>query len=231
MSNYLRRLAEQALGERASIRPLTPPRFAAADTTAGQELMTETAAAEPATPETEPRRIRPHHTEEGAPLAANPAGAMQAEPGAPHPALRPDRLLAERPSMATPQAAAASPAEPGHSPHIVAVIDASARLPADRRPRTVPAGQVPDDPLPSRQIAAVSASAPVAPLPRASATAPIDRATGRDADRMPAPDVHIHIGRIELTAQTAPAAAVRAAAPVKRSGLDDYLHRTDRKRP
>jgi hypothetical protein len=47
---------------------------------------------------------------------------------------------------------------------------------------------------------------------------------------MPAPDVHIHIGRVELTALSSLAPAVRAPTPAKRSGLDDYLRRTERKR-
>jgi len=57
----------------------------------------------------------------------------------------------------------------------------------------------------------------------------------RDASlrEQPAPDVHIHIGRVELTAVTAPAAARRMSAPQARKpmSLDEYLQQRRRKTP
>jgi hypothetical protein len=60
------------------------------------------------------------------------------------------------------------------------------------------------------------------------------RAPAADAAHHPAgeathytPDVHIHIGRVELTALTPPAPPRREPA-AKRGSLDDYLRRSNR---
>ncbi|MEA3068419.1 MAG: hypothetical protein QOK41_1826 [Sphingomonadales bacterium] len=228
MSNYLQRLAAQALGERASIRPLMPPRFAAAEATASPEVVTETAAPQPAAPEAEPRRLHRRHREEAAP-AAGLAEAIPTEPAVPHPARQPGRPAVGRPSMVTPQAVAGGPAEPERPPRIVAVAEQSTSLPAYLRLPAISSGRVPDPP-PLRPTATVSPIAPIVRPPHPAAKAPSDRAARRDSERMPAPDVHIHIGRIELTALSSPPPAARAPTPAKRSGLDDYLRRTERKR-
>jgi hypothetical protein len=81
---------------------------------------------------------------------------------------------------------------------------------------------------------------PVAAPRRTESTASLIRpamppraAPARDAADVgrpaPVPDVHIHIGRIELTAVTAPAPRrERAAAPNNSMSLDEYLRRRNR---
>jgi hypothetical protein len=79
------------------------------------------------------------------------------------------------------------------------------------RPRGEPAPLLPQ--RPSERPAAPSSLGPVAPAPRAGAAEA-------------APEVHVHIGRIEVTAVQGPAPAKRAArrgAPTM--SLDDYLAR------
>lgn len=75
--------------------------------------------------------------------------------------------------------------------------------------------------LPARTHVAVAPARPVAAARAAQALAV-------EAPE-PAPDVHIHIGRIELTALTAPAPRRAAGAPAhKPMSLDDYLGRRNR---
>ena len=73
-----------------------------------------------------------------------------------------------------------------------------------------------------------STSTSIRPAPPARTPAPIreGEAAGQPA---PVPDVHIHIGRLELTAVTAPAPPrrERAASSHKPMSLEEYLRRRD----
>jgi len=82
-------------------------------------------------------------------------------------------------------------------------------------------------PEPARREEArvVTREAPAIAMPRAPAADAAHRPAGEAAHHTP--DVHIHIGRVELTALTPPAPPRREPA-AKRVSLDDYLRRSNR---
>lgn len=226
MSGYLHRLAAQALGHGAAIRPLKPPRLDAgtvaepdAAPTAADEMKFQPSSlsvAQDAPASGGPETVMP--TVDAA--ATRPVSEPAAAPAPP-----PPRAKADPPTAPT-----ACPAPPESHGRLLTVAETD-------RPRVAPADTAAAPP--SRPAAADPAPRPpvrgviTTPLaaPRTTAVAPRGRAARHTVERTPVPDVHIHIGRIELTALT-PAPAPRAvAAAAKRSTLDDYLRRTERKRP
>lgn len=117
-------------------------------------------------------------------------------------------------------------------------LAAAAREPMSPDARDAPAADTPapvrstaSAPRPPHSVtplrpAAIAARAPVAP----TALRVESRA---DADTQPAPEVHIHIGRIELTAAAAPAQAAKPRKPATRKALslDEYLQQRSRRAP
>jgi hypothetical protein len=226
MSGFLHRLAAQALGQAPEIRPPARQRWGAGADGAREVAAEETAALLP---------IEPRETEE-APVAAAPdiadeafgrPMALSAPPGAaPEATIQvasvrrsETGVAAPRPSdklgpVAPPVRRAEALAGRGE-PHAERAV--SARAGRDGPPRTEGARR--------DGARVVTREAPAIAMPRAPAA---------DAARHPAseaahhtPDVHIHIGRVQLTALTPPAPPRREPA-VKRGSLDDYLRRSNR---
>lgn len=232
MSGLLRRLAAQAGGQRGAILhaparlPFQPAperldcgeaRLPAALPGAALPALMELPASPAITPTAAVPPARPHAAAAQRPGEAPPAPAVQAEESSPvqQPRL-PEPLLAEQPlnlfihvpnSPGVPvQETAAPPTEshPAVSRH-EAPTRADATPPSPTTPRLPPL------------------LAPMAP-----ATAPQPRVAPPQAEPVPRqPDeVHIHIGRIEVTAiqETAPARREARKGPPPLS-LDDYLAR------
>ena len=115
--------------------------------------------------------------------------------------------------------------QPGHARERASAPDreiASSRTPDERR--IVPGASLPPVPHPrSGRTDAARARPAAAAAARAS-----EGGDGSRTAAVPAvPDVHIHIGRVELTALAAPAPAPahsRAPAAGRTLSLDDYLH-------
>jgi hypothetical protein len=100
-------------------------------------------------------------------------------------------------------------------------------------------GQEPETPAPSRSTSAAPlTSRPATPLRPAAIAArtPVAPAALRvesraDADTQAAPEVHIHIGRIELTAAPAQGEKPRKPATRKAMSLNEYLQQRSRRAP
>jgi hypothetical protein len=227
MSGFLHRLTAHALGQPPEIRPHAVQRWEAGPDDA-QEIVAE---------ETSPASTIERREAERAPVATAPAVPDEAfrqpmpaaarPPGAaPEAAIqvaslrrRPSGVAARRPSdelaPITPSARRAEPLVSRGESYVQRGSDASARERRDVPPHAEPARHdgarivAPDMP-------AIAMRAPTA-----------------DAARHPAegtrhmPDVHIHIGRVELTALTPPAPPRREPA-AKRGSLDEYLRRSNR---
>lgn len=182
----------------------------------------------PLTPQAETARTVAAAAEPAAPARASPVHA-QAEPQ-PSPAGR----------LATAEVQASTP--PAVRPRLPARVEPPVQgIPwleaADIEPSPMPArmehvASGPDDARPAARARTAAAVPPIRPaLPvRVGAALPPAAAAARAAQGRaveapaPAPDVHIHIGRIELTAHTAPEPRRAAAAPAhKPMSLEDYL--------
>ncbi|MED5607476.1 hypothetical protein VV867_07245 [Pseudomonas sp. JH-2] len=230
MSGLLRRLAAQAGGQRgvtlhAPARlPFQPAperldsgeaRLPAALPGAALPALMELPASPAITPTAAVPPARPHAATAQRPGEAPPAPAVQAEEPSPvqQPRL-PEPLLAEQPLNLVIHAPDAAPTETA-APTPLAMHE------------TPPHHQAP----PGVDAAPPSPAAPRLPpllAPMASATAAPTRAAPPPAEPVPRqPDeVHIHIGRIEVTAiqETAPARREARKGPPPLS-LDDYLAR------
>ena len=232
MSGYLQQLARQALGHRqpGQPRPLPRPQAARHDgEPPGPLEETVTTAATPAavmapTPSAAPRGQRATATpaperlqavvepaiKTRTEVQAAPLAAVSGTMPAPLPFTR-ERLerieFVQPPSPATPKLPAETAmTTPGHE----AAADRAEAAPATLRPQP----QVPAAPRP----------AAASTIARAHESAP-EPATA-------APDVHIHIGRIELTAlqQAAAPRSPRRTAAKPAMSLEDYLRQRDTRR-
>lgn len=223
MSGYLSSLASHAVMPGPRVRPITPP-FARTPlaATAPEPLEIETEI--PAVAADEPRS------------APGPVGRIRRDEAT----SRADRALTAAHVIETLSSVAAITHE---TPPTDGATDSRPR-PVQRPPSPAMTGAVvPQHPVdqspwdrrdrsPVRQDRgrirpAASSAAP----PPIAATGSADRRQRIGADRHEAPaDVHIHIGRIELTAVTAPAPARRPPPAAKPAmPLDEYLKQRDRR--
>jgi hypothetical protein len=230
MSGYLHRLAARALGEGAAIRPLTRPRFASAAADREETLL---GAADAQVSQQEPKRGHEPQRQRSAlqTMPRDTAPIRRARTAVEHPAPQsPVQSEPHRPKSVIPPTVEAVPSDGGLKPRASSAV------------RTAPFGQPPFVGAPEQAAKAhpphsagprstpVRAITPVVPAPRVAASGLNRNVARREVERAPIPDVHIHIGRVELTALTPASPVVRAAPATKRSGLDDYLRRTERKR-
>ncbi len=238
MSGLLRRLAAQAGGQRGvtlhaparlpfqpaperleSVESLLPTALPGA---AAPSLMarpvTSVVAPEPAVPPAQPRAARPE-----IPVEMPPAPATRAEeqPPALEP-MPPEPLLAEQPLNLFIQV----PNNPDIPVQETAAPPTGSHPTAPRHEAPARADATPPSPTVPRL--------PPLLAPMAPATAPQPRVAPAQAEPAPRqPDeVHIHIGRIEVTAiqETAPARREARKGPPPLS-LDDYLARRNGERP
>jgi hypothetical protein len=173
-----------------------------------------------------------------------PAGRADARPA--------DRVQSAEPRDA-PSAFAQMRTEPPGDAHIATTVTATelapelegaeARAPRDdEHPVTIVQardGEAADDGGDPRDGARVAVHQVIADTPRRQSARPVPRATRlgrRGPERvaaepaadapLPPPDVHIHIGRVELTAIAPPQPARREAANTRKPmSLDEYLRR------
>jgi hypothetical protein len=229
MSGFLHRLAAQALGQAPEIRPPARQRWGAGADGAREIAAQETAAAPPlertGMEEAPVAATAPDIADEafGQPMAraTRPAATPQATihvTGVRH---SETGVAAPRPSdklgpVAPPVRRAEALVGRGE-PHGGRGSAVSARASRDVRPRTEPARR--------EEARVVTREAPAIAMPRAPAADAAHRPAGEAAHHTP--DVHIHIGRVELTALTPPAPPRREPA-AKRVSLDDYLRRSNR---
>jgi hypothetical protein len=233
MARYLRQLAEQA------IRPPNALRSAAAAAFAPEPPAPADEADPVATPAlaTEPRTAEA--------WVLNPRSLPTVAVWPDSPSKSPD----PRPAATAAITAASNPLAPVVDDHAPAAMTArapaqpavarSAAAISNRRAASVESG---DRPAHGEQAARASSepSSPPAgttltPAPRPArenqARLVATRARAEPAAAQP-PDIHIHIGRIELTAAAPAAAAKRTAAPGARPmTLDAYLRQRGRKAP
>lgn len=221
MSGYLRWLATQALGQSSGVRPARRlPLFAevpAADSFAHTPPMVETPSesSRPGavrTPAPEPgvatELPRAQHVEAAAltqPQDAARDVVTHAVSDTPPPFAQPvERVLAEPLPVDAARTRMAADDPVGDE----FALEQSSRLFSEphREPAALGTSAARNLTRPGRRMAA---ERPAAPMPAAS----------------PPPDVHIHIGRVELTALTPPAPARRESNAKKPMSLDEYLRR------
>lgn len=214
---WLRHLVSQSRGSGASLRPslALPVR---GTWSAGPDSPAQLAVAQPAAD-------RPASVG-GLP----PSGVEQSvstRPASPMPLAAPTLARdAQAPAAATPAWPARSPpAERAEAPAVRPVL--SERSEARPSPSALAHRSAEPRPAPALRPRGESSAAPVRPsLPLRETPAMTQRPP---ATPEPVPDVHIHIGRIELTAITAPEPRRTAgAAQHKPMSLDDYLGRRNR---
>lgn len=236
MARYLRQLAEQA------IRPATALRSAAA----------AAFAPEPMIPGDEADTIIVSGRKDGGPRAPDAAAPATHSPhttaGLPDSGPAPPDAGRARDPIAAAAAASGKDGSLAHEPGpAAAAVRPAARPVRGRSTPTVPgkraaAAQTTEPPMrdersarPPLQPASPAAGAMLTPAPhpaRGAQARPTSPRTRADSGAAPAPDIHIHIGRIELTAATPAAPAKRTAAPGARPmTLDAYLRQRGRKAP
>jgi hypothetical protein len=229
MSGFLHRLAAQALGQAPEIRPPARQRWGAGANGA-REIAAQETAASPSLERTEMEEApvaatAPDIADEafGQPMAraTRPGAAPQATIQVTSARHSETSVAAPRPSdklgpVAPPVRRAEALVERGE-PHAERGSAVSARASRDVPPRTEPARR--------EEARVVTREAPAIAMPRAPAADAAHRPAGEAAHHTP--DVHIHIGRVELTALTPPAPPRREPA-AKRVSLDDYLRRSNR---
>jgi len=229
MSAFLHRLAAQALGRPAALRPLRRVRLAPTSLPPALDEPKESLSEV-----TEPHW--PHDSDAASPVAAaRPAGdTAQAVAPAPEssgattpmnqPApIRSARVRSTEPGGAIARPIAARPTAPVMQSHSSAAPEAPEIAAASEEPPRAPTAR--DAELAPRRAPSVPVRRS-APDVRAAPAPLIERAL-RAVERARSPDVHIHIGRVELTALAPPAEARRApaAAGKSRTSLDEYLGR------
>ena len=234
MARYLRQLAEQALKPANALRSAAAVAFSPEPAVAGDEADTMlpsglamdvplTAAAGVATP-------RPAQTiatsPDSGPLSSDAAPARAPMAGAPASGHRPSS--ADVPAPASTTAPVALPAARRNTPPLAgrrAASDEALERPAHDDPAATPS---PHRLMPAAAPTLTPVARP-AGEPQALSASPRGRVEPA-AER--APDIHIHIGRIELSAATPAAApkrkAATAAGPMT---LDAYLRQRGRKAP
>lgn len=233
MARYLRQLAEQAIRPANALRSAATAAFApepAAQADEADPVVTPTLATDARSAEAgvlNPGSLRTVAVSPGSPSKspdAGPAAAAAITAASKHPAPVVDD---HAPAAMT----ARAPAQPAAARGAAAI--------SNRRAAPVESG---DRPAQGEQAARASAepSSPPAgttltPAPRPArenqARPAATRARAEPAAAQP-PDIHIHIGRIELTAAAPAAAAKLTAAPGARPmTLDAYLRQRGRKAP
>jgi hypothetical protein len=234
MTGYLQRLVATAVQGQAGLRPIVRPPGtgrAAEDPAVwpvlGDDAGTRAAATatSPAAPEVPDLRGRASDTP--APPAGSTRGLPRTVP-APQPASSPGPA----PELLTPLFGTTPAARPA-APALAAGAGSVARPPAGYRPlpgaapdrsramraRDTPAG--PDGPGPEPARARPGPAAP--PQMRQQPQHLAGRAVPERAGGADGGDIEIHIGRIEVTAVTAPPVAPAAKAARKSINLGDYL--------
>ncbi len=236
MSGYLARIVERALStapvvhSRASLPFVPPPDIQGEDASppaaareasapagfpsAGETRLPAGPGKQPDAPRATPPGIAPMALEDGTAEAASP------------PPSRDDRVAqAARPRPAQDDDARTRSA-PRRQPQPFA-----GRLVAGLDPAGSDASRIPSPSPEDRMVprAATRGPGPAAHIAKAVATLPSQNVRARDDPAAP-PDVHIHIGRIEISAVAAPPAAPRK--PPAKAGkppmpLDEYLRRRD----
>lgn len=223
MSGHLRWLAAQALGQSSGVRPARrPPLF----------------VGPPATPEAPGERVAPdmpaelHHRAD-VQMTARPGEdvpirrAADPEPAEPRVEQRRDAApLGTLPESAVTEGSRTRPAERAFPEAPVHAAEDGERVASEDRPRGGDvAGETISQPV---REPAVRRTPPMTPR----ATIRLSRNPAeRQADPIPntapsPPDVHIHIGRVELTAIAPPAPVRRESASAKKPmSLDEYLRR------
>lgn len=237
MAGYLRQLAEQAL------RPGPTLRSSVVDTLLLEPAVTfdniEPAQAAPSPPMTsQAAEQRPPYRRSTSP--DGPVEHVSTEPGdtmdGPDGQRAAKSTVRREPASASVPSPAPSRSRPKNAPaqrHRGRTIERNPALPSldvilepaafeDPSPRLgQPAEQARFRPLrPARMRSAVG------DLPTKTRQAPSPA-----TDRAPAPDVHVHIGRIELTAVAAPAAKRQPSSVSKPMTLDAYLRQRRQKSP
>jgi hypothetical protein len=226
MSSLLLRLGARAIGQGRSVRPASRLPYAAAPIPRGEPWQTDTPDVPKAAWDAQPEAIGLGSTP-WAPPDGTDAGQSPREAGilpmpVPPGALRnPPEALAP-PSFDTPlpDAAMAGP-PPEREPHRPARGDPSATESAnqDRTERADAPGSVREVP-PLLPLRTPDWATPAAP-PFAPAAEHTGRGQGEETT-----EVHVHIGRIEVTAvHEAPASKRPASERAKPTTLEDYLAR------
>jgi hypothetical protein len=225
MSGYLRWLAQRALGPATGVRPARRPPSLASGTSLGGEGAAAFAAAVPGDFGAAERPF-----DARSPEPARPARA-DAVPSSPRKSIEPPRTTTADDFSAAASRGQVVPepqpdSDPGRrvQPAIGSAEDdrplrARPEI-ADHKPSSDVSGSRALVPQPTTRIATRSArSRPAGDPAQPRAAAP------------PAPDVHIHIGRVELTAVTAAAPPRRESAVNvnKPMSLEEYLRRRSRR--
>jgi hypothetical protein len=236
MARYLRQLAEQAIGPAPALRSAMAAAFAPEPAVAGDEvdpiLAPALATEGPRTTEavvSEPRSLRTIAASPDSPSKSpdtKPAGAViattTAASGNPPPSAGD-----HEPAPAT----ARGPAPPAAGRNRPSI--SSRRAPSVATTERPPHGEqaITSSTEPSSPTAGATLRPAPPPVREGQARPAAARARVEPAAAQ-APDIHIHIGRIELTAATPAAAAKRTAAPgAKPMTLDAYLRQRGRKAP
>jgi hypothetical protein len=224
MSGYLRWLAERALGPASGLRPARRPRSFAGEPSRNSDsaaTFVETAR---------PRDFGPVERQFDAPLPdRTDAAGSDAMPATPLTSVAPP---ATAQTIDFPVAAASQDAD---TPAPQSGADVERRVDRADRPRLddPPRRAEPEiaDGATSSRVSGHHRVVPQAALtPRMATRLARNRPAGDPSDRrgeaLPAPDVHIHIGRVELTAITSAAPPRReSAANKKPMSLEEYLRR------
>jgi hypothetical protein len=214
VAGFFRELAVRALAPRGSVHPVSAAPYSPRVESELPDAAVWPGAASPAARSGAARAPEPRgvasasHTTESAPgeddVHFSSGDPVTAPVRAANPQMHEPRRLA-------PQSATA--AQPGHGAEPEISAPARSTHAAPRAPH----------PVAPLRPAALPARAPVAPV----ALRVESRA---DADTQPAPEVHIHIGRIELTAAPTPVEKPRKPATRKAMSLDEYLQQKSRRR-
>jgi hypothetical protein len=227
MSAWLHHLVAQSRGGERAVRPATSARRAPAFTANGDvpSIDSEAWVAAPATPARgndtrlpEPRLERGSTVPDGDADGRRFAPSERAPPG-------PRTMHRDGAEDVVAQPVRSAPRRPPGTEDAVPRRDARNRSSEDERApdRTAHAGATGDD---TPRVHRETSNATIRPSLPARVAASIRAATALEAPA-PLPDVHIHIGRLELTALTAaPAPRRERSAPAHRPmSLDEYLRR------
>jgi hypothetical protein len=222
MSGYLTRLAARALSQAPAVHANARLPFFGTD-----DPLPE---ADGPTIETD-RRPGIERDVEAPPITASAKPAAGSQPrtsAVPHPG-RPLAISITQPAAAaTPKARELGTPVP--KPRVVQTPGPAVEAPSD--PPLAPIGEpvlrpaVTPSPVPAAETPLARARAISPPIVRPRATERQTRERPPPAPEAARPDVHIHIGRIELTAAPDSPAPRRSSKPAKKPmSLDDYLQR------
>ncbi len=231
MAGYLRQLAEQALGPTPALRSAAAAAYSPLPPLEEVGLATLPGFVSTDVPADGARIFVPQR------MAQRDEGVVPSRPGA---ASSSDPSARRVPTQALPTSTAPAPVAPAAFPQQSAprkpAPGFSEHLPSRRRASTLSserAAAVDPPPKPNPGIPAPDAQKSLSPAPHRPQEVQPRQATQRNrTGGVAVPDIHIHIGRIELTAGGAQTPAKRAAA--KGTGpmtLDAYLRQRGRRSP